>query len=95
MCKICEDFNGDMPADERLQGMRNLFEVKEQLGVEHTSEVVKMLSINMDYDKDNLDGRIIHALSVNDTKCKHRDHVLRTKWERGELTIQCLCLSDV
>lgn len=30
-----------------------------------------------------------------DTKCKHKDHVLRTKWERGELTIQCLCPNTV
>jgi len=30
-----------------------------------------------------------------DTKCKHHEHVLRTKWERGELTIQCLCPNTV
>ena len=30
-----------------------------------------------------------------DAKCKHKEHVLRTKWERGELTIQCLCPNTI
>jgi len=62
MCKICEDFNGEMSSANRMQGMRNLFEVKEMLGVEHTSEVASMLNINIDYDENDLDGRIIKAV---------------------------------
>ena len=62
MCRICEDFNAEMSVENRMQGIRNLFEVKEMIGPEHAREVVAMLNVNIDYDKDNLDGRILQAV---------------------------------
>lgn len=30
-----------------------------------------------------------------DVKCDHPNHVLRTEWERGKLTVQCLCPNTI
>ena len=61
MCKICDDYskNGD-----DIQALRNLFEVKETVGVEHTREVMAKLCINWDWDYgDTPDSRIIKSLN--------------------------------
>jgi len=56
---ICEDFNKNKNA---MQGVRNLFEVKEAIGVEHAAQVATLLEINFDYSVDNTEGRIIKAI---------------------------------
>lgn len=63
MCMICNDWEkSSKNAAAVMQGAQNLFETKEQLGVEHTKRVVSLLCINIDYHNDNRDGRIIKAI---------------------------------
>ena len=57
MCMICNDWKSSKQNIANVeQGIRNLFEVKERIGIEHTNEVLALISINPDYEytKDNL-----------------------------------------
>jgi len=59
MCLICDDWNKNK---NLKQAYHNLFETKEQVGVEHATEIVAMISLNLEYDADNLNGRKIAAI---------------------------------